>query len=50
VFEERKHVFNTVMLQLSFGGRIESSTFQLSGMQTREREDAQKEVAEGTHD
>jgi hypothetical protein len=46
VAREREYIFHPNMLQLSVGGRRKPPSRQLSGLQTREGGDAEKEVAE----
>jgi hypothetical protein len=47
---EREHIFHPNILQLPVGGRRKTPFRQLSGLQTREGGDAEKEVVEDTQD
>jgi hypothetical protein len=47
---EREYIFHPTMLKLPVGGRRKIPSLQLSGLQTREGGDAEKEVREGIKD
>jgi hypothetical protein len=50
VSREREYIFHHNMLQLPVGGSRKTVSRQLSGLQTCERGDAEKEVSEDTQD
>jgi hypothetical protein len=48
--QEREYIFHPNMLQLPVGGRGKPASCQLSGLQTHEGGDTEKDLAEDTQD